>query len=400
MPKQIRNNPIKLEDQCMHVYLNNLHDEMYLMYYLRNFQERSVILRQRPDLAPDKLYDVLQYQISNNLQGILHDIVRQKMLDILISQLHHYINDMHKMFSVGRPPAPLYLRQELGLSPRKFSNNGGDNPSSNSANAIGSPWVYGMVGGVPAYVRNEYSRNNDGNSGPNNIGGGQGNLNNPLSGNIAHGGSSSNIFSSSSLRNAHSIQQYRALPIFQLFELILHKDLQNIDLSQNKEWIDSDQMNEVARTLWKIISEKCTNLRKFIVPKELVYSSTMNAVIQNGGRNLTHLTLKRNVPNNMFLSIIGQNCPNLNELDIAGADIVTDFGVVCLLFVDPEQIFLECWNREKTVGSVRKSQRSFPHPHFDKPIPDPTDMPPGTKKLDPVFAFKKEFSRGNQRPES
>lgn len=231
MPKQIRNNPIKLEDQCMHVYLNNLHDEMYLMYYLRNFQERSVILRQRPDLAPDKLYDVLQYQISNNLQGILHDIVRQKMLDILISQLHHYINDMHKMFSVGRPPAPLYLRQELGLSPRKFSNNGGDNPSSNSANAIGSPWVYGMVGGVPAYVRNEYSRNNDGNSGPNNIGGGQGNLNNPLSGNIAHGGSSSNIFSSSSLRNAHSIQQYRALPIFQLFELILHKDLQNIGRS-------------------------------------------------------------------------------------------------------------------------------------------------------------------------
>jgi len=50
---------------------------------------------------------------------------------------------------------------------------------------------------------------------------------------------------------------------------------------------------------------------------------------------------------------------------------VTDFGVVCLLFVDPEQIFLECWNREKTVGSVRKSQsknRCYPHPHFDKPI--------------------------------
>ena len=89
-------------------------------------------------------------------------------------------------------------------------------------------------------------------------------------------------------------------------------------MSQNKEWIDSDQMNEVARTLWKIISEKCTNLQKFIVPKELVYSSTMNGVIQNGGANLTHLTLKRNVPNNMFLSLIGQNCPNLNELDIAG----------------------------------------------------------------------------------
>ena len=118
-------------------------------------------------------------------------------------------------------------------------------------------------------------------------------------------------------------------------------------------------MNEVARTLWKIISEKCAQLEKFIVPKELAYSSTMNGVIQNGGQNLTHLTLKRNVPNNMFLSMVGESCPNLKELDIAGADIVTDFGVVCLLFADPEQIFIECWNREKTVGSIRRSQRCF-----------------------------------------
>ena len=77
-----------------------------------------------------------------------------------------------------------------------------------------------------------------------------------------------------------------------------------------------------------------------------------------------------NVPNNLFMATIGQNCPNIRELDVAGADIVTDFGVVCLLFDDPEQIFLEAWNREKTVGSTRRSQKCFPHPHFDKPIPD------------------------------
>ncbi|XP_040582952.1 uncharacterized protein [Lepeophtheirus salmonis] len=64
------------------------------------------------------------------------------------------------------------------------------------------------------------------------------------------------------------------------------------------------------------------------------------------------------------------------ELDIAGADIVTDFGVICLLFEDPEQIFTECWDREKTVGSHRKCQRAFPHPHFDKPIPDPSETSP------------------------
>ena len=118
-----------------------------------------------------------------------------------------------------------------------------------------------------------------------------------------------------------------------------------------------------------------------MIPKELVYSSTLNTVISNGA-NLTHLTLKRNVPNNMFLSVIGNNCPNIKELDIAGADVVTDFGVICLLFADPEQIFMESWNREKTVGSVRRSHRAYPHPHFDKPIPDPQDNVPG---LGPVL---------------
>jgi len=175
-----------------------------------------------------------------------------------------------------------------------------------------------------------------------------------------------------------NLNAYRNLPVFQLFELILHNEMKVIDFSQNKQLVESDLMNDVAKTLWKIVGEKCGSLSKFIVPKELSYCSTMDSIIINGnGRNLTHLTLKRNVPNNFFLSKVGQSCPNLQELDIAGADIVTDFGVVCLLLADPEHIFMECWNREKTVGSVRRAVRSFPHPHFDKPIPDPTEVPPG-----------------------
>ena len=75
------------------------------------------------------------------------------------------------------------------------------------------------------------------------------------------------------------------------------------------------------------------------------------------GSCLTQLTLKRNIPNNMFLHEIGSHCPNLQELDIAGAEVVTDFGMVCLLYVDPEQIFLKCWNREKTVGQQKRSMR-------------------------------------------
>ena len=111
-------------------------------------------------------------------------------------------------------------------------------------------------------------------------------------------------------------------------------------------------------------------------------SSTLNSVIVNGSC-LTQLTLKRNIPNNMFLNEIGRNCPCLQELDIAGAEVlmmnrvwkfhmrstscdvgccnvehivqvVTDFGIVCLLYADPEQIFLKCWNRERTVGQQKR----------------------------------------------
>ena len=129
--------------------------------------------------------------------------------------------------------------------------------------------------------------------------------------------------SGASCSNYSTIEQYRSFPRLQLFELIIHKDLKYLDFSQNKEWPDSEQMQDVSRTLWKIIGDKCQRLEKLIVPKELTYSSTMNKIFINGGQNLTHLTLKRNVPNNLFLSIIGQNCANIKELDVAGADIVS-----------------------------------------------------------------------------
>lgn len=102
------------------------------------------------------------------------------------------------------------------------------------------------------------------------------------------------------------------------------------------------------------------------------------------------MTLKRNVPNNMFLSTVGQSCPNLKHLDIAGADVVTDFGIICLLYADPEQIFIESWHKEKTVGSVRKSQKAFPHPYYDKPIPDPTETPGGGSKSTSQYLYLKK----------
>ena len=62
---------------------------------------------------------------------------------------------------------------------------------------------------------------------------------------------------------------------------------------------------------------------KINVSKNNFCSSTLNSVIVNG-QCLTQLTLKRNIPNNMFLNEIGRNCPCLKELDIAGAEVLPD----------------------------------------------------------------------------
>ena len=130
-------------------------------------------------------------------------------------------------------------------------------------------------------------------------------------------------------------------------ELVLNEDVKILDFSKNRDWLESEEMNEFARILWKIVGERCNKLEKFIIPKELTYSSTLNSVIGGSsteeiraisyyypslftvnGSCLTQLTLKRNIPNNMFLHEIGSHCPNLLELDIAGAEVVTDFGMV------------------------------------------------------------------------
>ncbi|CAB4055868.1 unnamed protein product [Lepeophtheirus salmonis] len=98
-----------------------------------------------------------------------------------------------------------------------------------------------------------------------------------------------------------------------------------LDFSINKDWPENDRIEEVARCLWKLIGEKCQNLEKLVIPKELCYSNSLNTIIVQG-TYLKYLTLKRNVPTNLCLNLIGQSCPSLMELDIAGADIVTDFG--------------------------------------------------------------------------
>ena len=60
---------------------------------------------------------------------------------------------------------------------------------------------------------------------------------------------------------------------------MLNENVKILDFSKNRDWIESEEMNEFARILWKIVGERCKKLQKFIIPKELTYSSTLNTVI-------------------------------------------------------------------------------------------------------------------------
>jgi hypothetical protein len=52
-----------------------------------------------------------------------------------------------------------------------------------------------------------------------------------------------------------------------------------LDFSRNREWMENEEMSEICRILWKIIGERCRRLERFIIPKELTYSSSLNSII-------------------------------------------------------------------------------------------------------------------------
>ena len=46
MPPQLNLTPMSLEDQCLYSYLNYLYGEMSLIFQLRQFQNKSLIIKQ------------------------------------------------------------------------------------------------------------------------------------------------------------------------------------------------------------------------------------------------------------------------------------------------------------------------------------------------------------------
>ncbi len=285
---------------------------------------RSVLL-QRSGLRSQSMLQALQTQLSVSLRGIVHDIVRQKMLDLVVANLHGVVMSDRAKESVVAQLAP------------------GDHAWA-TASAASSPGAASPQPAVPS--SSGFSRRSPPTPPP--------------------FGDPYQLPLLSHLVSSPYSLPCRQLPVLQLLELVLGgadpsqtSSVRRIDFGRNKQWssslADPEKLSELARILWKIIGERCHGLESLVVPKELSYSSTLNAAIRSNA-SLTQLTLKRNVPNNMFLSVIGTSCPNLKELDIAGAEVVTDFGVVCLLFADPEQIFIETWNREKTVSCLHPSK--------------------------------------------
>eukprot|EP00088_Acartia_fossae_P006006 TRINITY_DN12736_c0_g1_i3.p1 TRINITY_DN12736_c0_g1~~TRINITY_DN12736_c0_g1_i3.p1 ORF type:complete len:683 (+),score=146.77 TRINITY_DN12736_c0_g1_i3:113-2161(+) len=259
-------------------------------------------------VCPEQLVRVLESQFNCGLHGILQDIVRQRIIDYMIKNFHTL---MSECISLTKNCKSYQILSDQYAN-KDFCQ---PRPSTSGDEGGGS-----STASVPA-VR-------------------------------------------------YNITNLKYLPIFQQLMIILNDDVKILDFSKNKDITESEEGTEICRVLWKIVGERCRSLEKLILTKDLTYSSTLNSVIVNGSK-LTHLTLKRNVPNNIFLNLIGQHCPLLQELDVAGSEIINDFGIVCLLFSDPEQIFLKCWNRDKTVGSqVRRSLRVFPQPYYDRQIPD------------------------------
>jgi len=300
--------PASLEDQCLLVYIHTLKSEAELIFHLRAYETKSVLLK---NLNPDVLFHRLQQQFVCGIHGILQDMIRQKIVDILLLNFHNLITE--SMLITRSCRSFDLLADRLARS----STSSASPPPDEVVTIQG--WSSSITARPAPYK-----------------------------------------FNSSNLRY---------LPLFQQLLIILNSDVKVLDFSDNREWIETEETTEFCRMLWKIIGERCKSLERLVLTKELTYSSTLNNVIVNGSC-LVQLTLKRNVPNNIFLNLIGTNCPKLQELDVAGAEILNDFGIVCLLYSDPEQIFIKCWNRERTVGQVRRSMRAFPQPYYDRQIHD------------------------------
>ena len=108
MPPSKLRVPRSLEDQCIFRYLAYLKDETDIIFHMRAYETRSVLLK---NVSADAMFSTLLDQLCFGLHGILQDIVRQKMTDILIQDLHNLAFEAIKTMSSSRSYQILSERQ-------------------------------------------------------------------------------------------------------------------------------------------------------------------------------------------------------------------------------------------------------------------------------------------------
>ena len=91
--------PRSLEDQCITRYIYYLKDETDIIFHLRAYDTRSVLLR---NVSPNAMFRTLDRQLCQGLTGILQELVRQKMTNILIQDLHNLAQEAIKTMTSSR----------------------------------------------------------------------------------------------------------------------------------------------------------------------------------------------------------------------------------------------------------------------------------------------------------
>ena len=61
--------------------------------------------------------------------------------------------------------------------------------------------------------------------------------------------------------NRYVATSFKDSPIAELLQLVLHSDIKVLEFSKNKNWPETERLPEVARALWKIVGNRCPSLR-------------------------------------------------------------------------------------------------------------------------------------------
>ena len=188
-------------------------DETDIIFHLRAYESRSVLLRH---VSPTTMFRILDRQLCLGLTGILQELVRQKMTCLLVQDLHALAQEAIKTMTSSRSYQIISERQIAERAASRVGNGRSSPTLDDSMLMPPSPHHMSSMPWSPAPA-----------SRPNSL-----------------------------------TSNYRSLPVFQLLELILNPDVKVLDFSKNRDWLESEEMNEISRILWKIVGERCTLIEK------------------------------------------------------------------------------------------------------------------------------------------